>query len=262
MARAMALRIAVAGKGGAGKSMIAGTLARALARRGHSVLALGTDAMPGLTHSLGAPQSLEPALADAVEPDGRRWRLKKGIGPVRAVQRYATTAPDGVRLLDCGTPAGRGADPVYASISAFLQVIHRLEDAHTFRDWTLVGDLAAGPEPAAVNSAPYADTWLVVVEPTWKSVLTARRIARITRSRAGKSTLLVMNKASDSGLRAAEQMLGERVFAAIPADGAIIEADRAGVAPIDHAPSSPAVHAIERLVEALERASIDRMVKS
>jgi CO dehydrogenase maturation factor len=43
------LRVAVVGKGGAGKSLIAGTLAR----RGHHVLALDVDTLPGLALSLG-----------------------------------------------------------------------------------------------------------------------------------------------------------------------------------------------------------------
>ena len=48
--------IALTGKGGAGKSVIAGTLAGLLARRGHRVLALDSDPMPGLTMSLGAEE--------------------------------------------------------------------------------------------------------------------------------------------------------------------------------------------------------------
>ena len=47
------LRVALVGKGGAGKSVIAGTLARILARRGHRVLALDVDTLPGLALSLG-----------------------------------------------------------------------------------------------------------------------------------------------------------------------------------------------------------------
>ncbi|MDP8932341.1 MAG: AAA family ATPase, partial [Actinomycetota bacterium] len=42
------MRVAFVGKGGSGKSALAGTLARALARRGESVLVLDSDPMPGL----------------------------------------------------------------------------------------------------------------------------------------------------------------------------------------------------------------------
>ena len=102
------MRVAVVGKGGAGKSVIAGTVARLLARRGQRVLALDSDPMPGLSFSLGSgPDPLEAPLRDAAEKDGAvRWRLKPGIGPVRAVQRYAAHAPDGIRLLQIGKAAG------------------------------------------------------------------------------------------------------------------------------------------------------------
>ena len=46
-------------------------------------------------------------------------------------------------------------------------------------------------------------------------------------------------------------MLGEPVATAVPADDAAATADRLGLALIDHAPSSPAARAIERLVDGL-----------
>jgi CO dehydrogenase nickel-insertion accessory protein CooC1 len=70
------LRLAVVGKGGAGKSVIAGTLARLLARRGERVLALDSDLLPGLALSLGAEQ---PA-AGARGPGGARGRGGGGGG--------------------------------------------------------------------------------------------------------------------------------------------------------------------------------------
>jgi len=97
------LRIAVVGKGGSGKSVLAGTLARVLGRRGHQVLTLDSDLMPGLALSLGLGAIHEAMLSEAVEKNEQgRWRLRKGIGPVRAVMRYSTVGPDGVRHLQCG----------------------------------------------------------------------------------------------------------------------------------------------------------------
>ena len=89
----MMLRLAVAGKGGAGKSTIAGTLCRLLARRGMRVLALDSDMQPGLAYSLGADVPDDPPLNAAAERDGEgAWRLRRGIGPVRAVERRADQA--------------------------------------------------------------------------------------------------------------------------------------------------------------------------
>jgi CO dehydrogenase maturation factor len=230
-------------------------MARILARRGRNVLALDSDTMPGLALSLGAEAPNEPLLNEAAErPEGGRWRLKRGIGPVRAVERFSTPAPDGVRLLQIGKVETEGLAPVIASVQAFYQVIHRLDRAKTFDDWAIVGDLPAGPRQTAFDWAPYADVLLVLTEPTWKSVLSARRIARIARSRSGVTALPVASKVcgrADRGF--IEQRLGEPLFGTVPADDAVREAERLGAALIDRAPESPAVRAVERLVAALER---------
>jgi CO dehydrogenase maturation factor len=246
------------GKGGAGKSVIAGTLARALARRGETVLALDSDLMPGLALSLGASAPPMPPLLDAAErrEDGR-WRLRKGIGPVRAIERYATAAPDGVRLLQCGKATEEGTKPIMGAVNAFYQVIHRLPAARSLSGWQMVGDLPAGPRQAAFDWAPYADTYLVVVEPTWKSVLTARRLARLARARGAVVVPVASKVGDETAVARIEAMLGERVPAAVPADPAVSEAERLGLAPIDAAPEAPAVRAVAALAERLVERRIE-----
>ena len=253
--RTSALRIAVVGKGGAGKSVIAGTMTRLFARRGHRVLALDSDLMPGLAYSLGADAPAEPPLLDAAEKDeDGRWRLKKGIGPVRAVRRYSTTAPDGVLLLQAGKPPAEGVQPIMGSLNAFYKVVHRLGGASAFRDWYFVGDLPAGPRQAAFDWAPYAEVFVLVVEPTWKSALTGRRVARIARSRREATVLPVANKVREQAdTDRVEEILGEPVLASIPVDEAVAEADRLGVPLIESAAESPALSAIEAMVDDLER---------
>lgn len=243
------MRLAVAGKGGAGKSVIAGTMARLLARRGDPVLAINGDFMPGLPGSLGVAQPSEPMLVQAVDNDGSRWRLKHGLGPVRAIRRFATVAPDGVRLLDVGDVLGKDPDLLFGSVAAFVQVVSRLDEPKTFRDWTIIADFHAGYRAVAYDWAPYARTVLVVVEPTRKSVLAGHHISRIVRSRPGRSALFVANRATDADARFVEDMLGEPTYARIPDDDLVRRADQAGVAPIDHAPSSPALLAIARMVD-------------
>ena len=246
------LRVAVVGKGGAGKSVIAGTMARVLARRGHRVLALDDDRMPGLALSLGTRSPPTPPLVEAVEEAGSGcWRFRKGFGPVRAIQRCSTLAPDGVRVLEVGDDPLGGGKPMTPSIQAFYQVIHGLPEARALCAWTVVGDHPAGPRQLAQDWAPYADTLLVVVEPTWQSALTGRRLAALARER-GVAALPVASKVTGpADARRVEDLVGQPVAASIPDDEAVAAADRLGVALIDHAPSCAAARAIADLVEGL-----------
>jgi CO dehydrogenase maturation factor len=248
------LWLAVAGKGGAGKSVVSGTLARVLARRGHKVLAVDSDPMPGMSLVLGAQEPDRPPLMDAVEkPEGKPWRLKPGIGPARAVSRFSTAAPDGVRLLQLGKADKDGLIPVNPAVNGFLRVVHRLHEPASMRAWTIVGDLPAGPRHPAAGFSPYANLYLVVLEARSQSALTARRVARIAREHRHADVLFVANKiASDEDRERAERLLGEPIHHVVPADPAVAAAERDGIPVLDASPDAPAVQAIERLADALE----------
>jgi len=248
------MRLAVVGKGGAGKSVIAGTMARVLARDGERVLALDSDLLPGLSLTLGLGVDPAPApLRDAAEKDENgRWRLKPGIGPARAVQRYATDGPDGIRLLQAGKTPREGLEPIMGSVNAYYRVVHRLGDVKSFESWTMLGDLPAGPRHIAFDWAPYARTYVVVVQPSAQSALAGRRVARIARMRDGVKVVFVANRVKGrADVTHVEKLVGERVIAAVPADEDVAEAERLGNAPIDHAPDSAAVAEVERLTATL-----------
>ena len=254
------LRLAVVGKGGAGKSVVAATLARLLARRGHRVLALDSDTLPGLSISLGADVPDDAPLNAAAQRNEKgRWHLVKGVGPARAVQRFATDAPDGIRLLQIGKTDRRGLAPNRASHQAFYKIIHGLDDVRSLDEWVILGDLPAGPRQAAYDWAPYAQRFLLVVEPTWQSMLTARRIVRIAGTmRDDREFSLIVNKATDiaDGERV-EEFLGVPLLSVVPADDAVRASERAGVALLDSAPDSPAARAIAGLAEALDAGNIE-----
>lgn len=254
------LWLAVAGKGGSGKSVIAGTLARVLARRGHRVLAIDSDPMPGLARSLGIEEPETPPLQEAAfKPEGERWRLKPGIGPARAVSRFTTPAPDGVRLLQLGKADKDGLTNINASVNAFLHVVHRLHEPRSLRALTIVGDLPAGPRHPAAGFSPYARLYVIVVEPASQSALTARRVARIAREYREADVLFVANKITGAqDIERVTRLLGEPVELWVPADPAVVAAERAGEALLDAAPDAPAMAAVERLAYAIERRSLSR----
>lgn len=93
------MKIAIAGKGGSGKTTLAGTLARQLARRGHGVLAVDGDTNPNLGLSLGlGPERTGELVAARQEldqnPDAEHEKTIEGI-----IERFGTEGPDGVRLI-------------------------------------------------------------------------------------------------------------------------------------------------------------------
>ena len=247
------MRVAFVGKGGVGKSAVAGTFARCLARLGEPVLAIDSDPMPGLAFSLGLERSDAPLPDEAVEErkegeEGPRFRLREGLSAAEAVDLYALTAPDGVRFLQFGKHRGQ-ANRLFRSQFAFRQIISELPTDH----WTLVGDLPGGTRQPFSGWGDYARTVLVVVEPTAKSLLTGRRLARMALAEdRPRRIVAVANKVREPGdAELVASRTGLDVVASIPWDEALAEAERKAAAPIDMAPDSPAVQAIASLADQL-----------
>jgi len=92
------MRIVVAGKGGAGKTTIAGALARTLGGRGRDVLALDCDANPMLGISLGLGVERTEALL-AVRQGLEDGDTEHEPTPAGMVERFGTDAPGGARLV-------------------------------------------------------------------------------------------------------------------------------------------------------------------
>ena len=110
------MKIAVAGKGGSGKTTIAGTLARLLARQGlQGVLAIDADSNPNLALTLGLsreqaaglPRIPREVLDRATDESGSRWVLTKSVDEI--VHDHGILAPDGVTLLLMGWVEHAGA---------------------------------------------------------------------------------------------------------------------------------------------------------
>lgn len=245
------MRVAFVGKGGAGKSSIAGTFARALASAGERVLALDSDPMPGLALALGLP-SVDAGIPDEAvqEYDGggrRRYRLRDGLTASDTVEKYAARGPDGVRFLQLGKAAGARWDNARQH-AAFQQVI----DGLPTDGWSVVGDLPAGTRQPFAGWARYAGTVLVVAEPTPASLLSGRRLTGLARMASAPRVLVVANKVrepSDAELVARRTGLGLLGF--VPWDPVLGDAARAGAAPTDFAPHAPAVRAVASLVQTL-----------
>ena len=237
----LGLRLAVVGKGGAGKTMISATLARLLARRGRPVLAADLDTNPGLAFSLGlglgdgasgVPLALE-------EHSGAMygWQLEEGVTPAVAVGRFAAEAPDGVRFLSVGKIDDPDKREPKRTIAAVRQILGGFGEP----GWDVIGDLEAGPTTPFERYHAFADRVIVVVGPAWRSALTARRLLPII---GDVPVVVVANRFRDE-----PDHPGLEAVLRVPFDPDVAEAERLGLAPLDHCPRSPAVRAVERLAE-------------
>lgn len=88
------MKIGISGKGGTGKTTIAATLARCLARRGRRVLAIDCDSNPNLAMSLG----LDAETAAGLQPmPARAFDESRDVAGL--LGEYAVPGPDGVRVV-------------------------------------------------------------------------------------------------------------------------------------------------------------------
>ena len=244
------LRVAFVGKGGVGKSAVAGTFARALARRGSPVLAIDSDPMPGLAFSLGIDVTDVGIPDDAVREraegeKGPRFRLRDDLPAAEAVERYSVAGPDGVRFLQFAKLRGHLGSTMRSQF-AFRQILEDLPEDR----WALVGDLPGGMRQPFFGWGDYAHTVFVVVEPTVKSMRAGRRLSRLALTENPPAMIgVVANKVrEEADVARVAEATGLPVLGSVPWDEAFAEAERLGRAPIDAAPSSAAVQSIESLV--------------
>ena len=104
------MKIAIAGKGGSGKTSISGTMARTLARGGRSVLAIDGDSNPNLALTLGLPAEAMtemPTLTrDMLKRTESGSELTQTLDEICAT--HSITTPDGVTLLVMANPQHAG----------------------------------------------------------------------------------------------------------------------------------------------------------
>jgi CO dehydrogenase nickel-insertion accessory protein CooC1 len=101
----------------------------------------------------------------------------------------------------------------------------------------------------------HVDLLLVVVEATFKVLMTAERIIELARQLGIPTTALVANRVLPGDREPLETFAlehGCELLILVPDDDAVRLADRLGVCPIDIAPDAEAVRAIDDLARILQ----------
>ena len=238
------MKIAVAGKGGVGKTTIAGTLARSLAQGGHEVLALDADTNPMMGVSIGlGPETTDllVAVRQALQ-DGEVEHEPTAEG---FADTFGTDAPDGIRLVVASRIDRFDSGCLCCGVSPD-QLLREFETDGR----VVVCDLEAGVGTLMRLQEGQADLVVVVANPSAKSIDVARRALEIAESKA--TVLLAANRVSGpEDVEAIRAALGRDPDIIVPEDPVIAGADRDGEAPIDAGADAPGVLAIRELAERL-----------
>jgi CO dehydrogenase maturation factor len=249
----MTVTIAVAGKGGTGKTTIAGLLVRHLVEReAGPVLAIDADPASNLNDVLGLP--LERTVGDIREDTSDKARanqLEAGVAKQDLLD-YEINASivegEGVDLLAMGRPEGPGC---YCAANNMLRtIVDRVARSY---DWVVI-DNEAGLEHLSRRTTRDVDALLIVSDPTVRGLTTAGRVVTLIdelKTRVGAHYLIV-NRATGGltpELETAIEANGLNLLAVLPDDPEVARLDAAGRPLVELPAGGPTATALDAALE-------------
>jgi CO dehydrogenase maturation factor len=242
--------IALGGKGGSGKTTVAGLLIRHMIRKGMKpVLAIDADPNANLNDVLGV--GLNGTLSDA------REMMKKDVpsGMTKDIfmemkMEQSLVEGDGFDLVAMGMPEGPGC---YCAANNLLSsLIDRLIDNYDY----LVVDNEAGMEHFSRLTQKDIDLLLLVSDPSRRGLTAACRIAALVKSlpMKVKKTQLVVNqleKEPSSWPADVLETFGKEHIARLPADPLLADYDMEGKPAVTLPEDTPIMKAAAGLFDML-----------
>ncbi len=254
------MKVAVSGKGGVGKTLIAGGLATGFVHRSLKTMAIDADSSPNLGLTLGlspeearkiVPISENKKLVDSKTNTGYSGVYRLSFTVEDIVRDYSVQTPLGVNLIVMGTVQSMGAGCMCAPNAVIRALLRHLV---VERDEAVVLDLEAGVEHIGRGTARAVDVLLVVSDSNLKSLEIAKHIHDMAKAAGMKQIYLVgnrvMNQTQEEAIRtfAAKNSLDVLTF--VPFDQKIIESDTLGETPLKNKEIS-AVQAIDNICDRL-----------
>ena len=254
----MACTIAVAGKGGTGKTTICGMLIDWMCKQGMGpVLAVDADANSNLNEVLGV--EVETTLGEIREIVASADIVKDSPIPAGMTKQdfldaqcnSALVEEDDFDLLVMGRTQGKGC---YCYVNGLLQTqLLRLQSAYKY----IVVDNEAGMEHISRGLLPAVDVLLLVSDCSRRGVQAVGRIAKLAEEIGLKPKYLklIINRAPSlelaDGIKEEIAIQGLDLLGVVPQDPAIYEYDSAGKPTSTLPSSSPARQAFEPLLKTL-----------
>lgn len=196
------LKLAVAGKGGVGKTTLSATLTHLLARDDHQVLAVDADPNNCLGRALGFPEE----VLSATQPLSEMRELlsaRAGTGEGGNLFRFTPQVEDlleryrldyqGMTLLVMGTIDTPGAGCVCPESTVLKALMRHLVDVYA---GSIIMDMEAGLEHLGRGTARAMHGLVIVAEPTAVSARTAARVAKLAHGLELAVYGVVLNKTS------------------------------------------------------------------
>ena len=250
----MTTTIAVAGKGGTGKTTLCGLLIRRLAEaQAGPILAIDADPASNLNTVLDLP--LEKTVGDVREETSekaRANRLEAGISKQDLLDyEINSSIVEGtdVDLLAMGRPEGPGC---YCAANNMLRLI--VDQIASSYPWVVI-DNEAGLEHLSRRTTRDVDVLFIVSDATIRGITTAGRVVRMLGeldTKVGRHWLIVNRAANGLSpeLEVAIEDLGLNLLAVMPDDPTVAEFDAAGKALVGLPADSPLNAALDPVVEA------------
>jgi CO dehydrogenase maturation factor len=236
------MKIAVAGKGGVGKTLVAGGLARGFTGRGFKTIAIDADSSPNLALTLGlsaeearkiVPISENKALVDSKTQTEYSGVYKLSFSVDDIVRDYSVPTPIGPNLIVMGTVHSMGAGCMCAPTAVIRELLRHLV---VERDEVVVLDLEAGVEHIGRGTAKAVDVLLIVADSNLKSLEIAKHIHDLATAAGMKQLYLVgnrvMNQTQEDAIKSFAEKNGLNILAFIPFDTKITESDMIGQTPL------------------------------
>lgn len=227
------MKIAVSGKGGVGKTMLAALLSTIFTQFRYSVLAIDADPNATLATALGFPH---PERIAPISEMGNLIEERTGVRPGQAAPYFKLNPRvddipekywvehNGVKLMVMGR-LKKGGSGCYCPENALLEALV----AHILlkRDEVVIIDMEAGIEHLGRATARAVDRMIIVVEPGRGSIETAYRIRELAKDIGLENIAVVANKIRSEQDRdfLVSAMPDFEFLGFIPYDQSIIEAD-------------------------------------